>query len=92
MFKIAFNLLENDDDHIFLKNQYKLDSISVASFTNFLSLQCNDDNFIFDLLSKCLISAKESFLSIYKQELGIRNITNLDKAVDQAFKNIIFSF
>lgn len=92
MFKITFNLLENEDEYSFLKKQYNLDGISVSNFANFLRFQCDNDTFVFDLLSKCLISAKQSFLSLYKQELGIRNITNLDKSVDQAFKNNIFSF
>lgn len=34
--QITFNLIENYDDFIFLKDQYKLDSISVSSFINFL--------------------------------------------------------
>lgn len=84
-------MLEREDEYSFLTKQYKLDSIEVSHFKSFLRLQSQDRNFIFDNLSKCLITAKNNFIKQYDQELGIRNIHFLDSSVDQAFKNVFFS-
>lgn len=91
MFKITFNLIENEEDYNALTKQYKLKFISKQSFKAFLRFQNNDNNFVFDLLSKCLINAKNIFLKLYDKEIGIKNVYFLDRAVDQAFKSNVFS-
>ena len=70
--------------------QYKLQYLTISGFKNFLKYQSKDENFIYDILSKCIISGKNTFLKLYDQELGIRNIHNFDKAVDTAFNDVLF--
>lgn len=84
-------MLETEDEYHLLCNQYKLKKIEIRRFKAFIKRQSKEKNFIFDLLSRCLITAKDIYLKLYNQELGIRNIHFLDRSVDQAFDNIIFS-
>jgi len=91
LFKITFNLLEKEEDYTYLIKQYKIPSISITNFRNFMKQQLKDENYIFDLLSKCLISAKNRFLKLYDNKLGMRNILFLESSVDEAYKSVFFS-
>ncbi len=84
-------MLEKTEDCSFLIKQYKLKKISFPLFKTFLKYQSKDDNFIFDLFSKCLVKAKDTYLKLYNNEHGLRNIYNLDIAVDKAFDHVFFT-
>ena len=85
---MTFNLLERDEEYDLLSKQYKLKRLYINQFVNFIFEQKQNDNYVYDLLSKCLIEAKNIFLEKYQKDLGIRNIQNLDSSVDDAFNNI----
>ena len=82
-------MLESDEEYTMLIKQYKLSKISFKCFRNFLKFQNVDDNFVYDILSKCLLQAHDNFIKVYDKELGIRNMYNMDSSVDNAYKKII---
>jgi hypothetical protein len=82
-------LLDSDEEYSLLKKQYKLKKISFNCFRNFLKYQSANENFIFEILSKCLLKAHENFIKVYDKELGIRNMYNMDSSVDSAYRKII---
>jgi len=84
-------MLERDDEYTFLSKHYKLEKIDLDHFKSFLKVQSKDGNFIFDILSRCLISAKNNFIKLYDQKIGIRNIHFLDRSVDEAFYHMFFT-
>jgi hypothetical protein len=79
---------DNQEEYIIMINKYKLRKISNNSFKNFFKYQSVDDNFIFEMLSKCLLKAHENYLNVYNKELGVRNMYNMDSSVDNAYKQI----
>jgi len=84
-------MLDRDDEYHLLNKKYKLKKIEVASFKTFLKYQSIDRKFVFDFLSKSLITAKNKFILLYNEELGIRNIHFLDRSVDEAFNDVFIS-
>lgn len=84
-------MLEREEEYSYLKKQYKLENIEILHFKTFLRNQIRDRNFLFDILSKCLISAKNTFIKLYDEKIGIRNIYFLDRSVDEAFNSVFFS-
>lgn len=84
-------MLERESEYSYLTNQYKLQKIQVAHFRKFFKNHLNDRNFLFDMLSKSLISAKNNFIKLYDEQIGIRNIHFLDRSVDDAFNSVFLS-
>jgi uncharacterized phosphosugar-binding protein len=80
-------MLEKDEEYSFLMKKYNLSNMNSSYFKNFLKRQIIEENFIFEVLSKCLVNTKAIFIKKYKKELGIRNITMLDDCIDQSYKD-----
>lgn len=84
-------MLDKDEEYKFFLRQYNLRELEYKHFKTFLKYQSYDENFVLYILAKCLISSKNLFLKKYNKELGIRNIHNLDKCIDEKFRDVLFN-
>jgi hypothetical protein len=90
MLKINFCLIEEDKDYEFqLKNQ-NLQKISIFQFKNFIKKLNQDENYIYELLSKCMISIKEKYKREFDSNKNEMNFLIIDPIIYRSYQKEIY--
>ena len=90
MFKINFCLIDEHKDYEFQLNNQKLKKISIFQFKNFIKKLNQDENYVYDLLSKCLIKIKENYIKEFDSTKNEMNFLIIDPIIYRCYETEIY--
>lgn len=96
-FKIIFNFIDEDDEssiphsnHNYLMKIHKLKYPSIPQFKNFTTYLLTNQNFHFELLSKCLNQIKEEYKKQYNPVIKEMNFLIIEPIIYKSFMETIY--
>lgn len=90
--KIFLRFVEGDDqDYNNLLKTNKLKDITIPQFKNFIKNQTKDCNYIYQILSVCLIEVKKEYLKQFNKEKNELNYLIIEPIISQCFTIIMYN-
>jgi hypothetical protein len=85
-----FCLTEDEKDYEFQLKSNALDKISIFQFKNFIRRQHSDENFVYELFSKCLILIKNHYKREFDSTKNELNFLIIDPIIQRCYHSEIF--
>ncbi len=86
MFKIFAHLVESEQDVEILLKTHKIKLMTIKQFQTFIQNQLANENFLYELLAKCLIQVKFEYIRQYNPDKKERNFLLIEPIIQKAFE------
>ena len=83
------NLLENDKEYNQLIKSYSIKEITINQFKIFIENQNNDENYIYEFLSLCIINSNLEYKRVHDANKKELNILLIDSITIKSLEKII---
>jgi hypothetical protein len=86
--KIFLHFIEDEKDYVGLVKTHKVKRITIPQFRNFVRRQFEDENYIYELLSICLIKIKNEYRNQYSEKDKELNFLIIEPIISNCFEVI----
>ena len=85
MFKIYAHLMDSNKDVEILRKTHRIELMSIKQFKNFIRKIYSDDNYLFELLAKCVISVKNDYIKQFNKDRKEMNFLLIEPIIQSSF-------
>jgi hypothetical protein len=86
MFKIYAHLMESEKEMEILIKTHRIKKMTIKQFKCFSRCLLADQNYIYEILAKCLIKVKNEYIRQYKEDKKEMNFLLIEPIIESSFE------